>query len=170
MEEGAGGGFAVVAGALGGGKQAVLLLAWEFREQARGGGADVVAFGVADEGGAPDLLGAALQGVLAQGEQVLDRVVDAVHELASPQRPAGRGPGLEYLQDPPEHDERGLLALAQAGRQRARDALEGRGEQVVRTAVGDARRDPALAARRPGGQVRAEAQADERDPGRVGAG
>src|ERR1700722_17472951 len=126
MEEGAGGGFAVVAGALGGGKQAVLLLAWEFREQARGGGADVVAFGVADEGGAPDLLGAALQGVVAQGEQVLDRVLDAVHELAPPQPPAGRAPGLEYLQDLPEHTDRGLLTLTQAGRQRPRDAFQGR--------------------------------------------
>ena len=74
------------------------------------------------------------------------------------------------MEHPPEHADRGAVAVREPAREQARQAPDAHVEQVGVAAVGEARGDPVLHGDRPRGEVAAEAQADEGDPSWVDVG
>ncbi len=92
-------GLAMRAGTVGGSELDEPLFAGERVEEPARCDADLVGLGGADQGRAPDLLKAALQGVCFGQAHVLERIVDAMCPEAAPQSPAGGGMAHPAPQD-----------------------------------------------------------------------
>ena len=165
--KGPGSSFAVVAGSLRRGEADVMLLARQCLDELGGGCTDVVSLGATHQDRAGDLGRIVFERVLAQGQQVVDRAADAVHELASSQRPPRCRLAGKRLQYPAQHRSTQRLAAGNSCGQRTGDSPHRVGEKVIRAAICDTGGQPVLGAGSPGSEMATEAQADQGDPGRV---